>query len=689
MPVSEEFKAQAGTTQRVRSTGRMTTQDTPPHTMGSDAESLVEGFVKSLNAYQRELRLYPPDHPRLLKRVQSLLSDLESFLAAEGDLLLDVHDATLCVNGSASPESSHTKQMLSCLRLRMIRAVRIAPGVTEDEVRFLANLLAQEPDLTRVHGESTQAGAHLEVFYFERKADGDGEGGEDSTVDFEVDEEWDGFSVSEIEVISKVLQNAKVRRTIEELTPGLCDDEGLSFAASFFGVLKEDPQADWQDLSKLRDMVLAGLDLLWRSSESQQSISAIPTQLLSPSEGIGDQLSTHLRWVLLQKFFPNSDASSKEADEFAEQTVDTQPDRFVACSSVELTEELTLEQKRFREHFGTMNLLTEYTDVVGEMTRQELSLTERELQRRSLDTLHSQLARSRMSAAMLTQLLETAEQLPERLRMAWLVETIQCAAQPSELLQCVSHSDRQAYVELLNNPPDLAESVKSDEMIEGLTQDQTRAEVLRRILSHRDRFALDALLGLFEGADSERAISAGWLETCRQVCHRASVLDSWLESRNSRLVHAGATYVLLCLPTEALANWVSTMAERAPHLLKNMLRQLPKRDKPDATAVIDECLREGGPSVRVSAIEALGTQADTWSFTLLQDLLKAANSFRCNEAEVSATCKSLAKRESEGGLEILEQIKIEKRLFLPAWHRTIRAAAAKVLGDDCEEGTSS
>lgn len=671
--------------------------------------NLIQGLVSGLNAYQREVRLYPAGHPRLRSRVEALLEIVREAFQRESQLLLEVVDSGLRVNSVEVPDESHSSQLIKNLRLRMIRSIRIARGVNEKQVLGLANLLSQDPDHEQQPAE-LRLGDQMTVHYFRRTADLLGE--EDEMVGDRVGAErlheqlhrgdWGEFEVSELEWVSEVLRNESVKRRIGELEEALgTAEEGLSFAASFFRALKKEGQTDWSDLTKLRDMTLAGLDLLSRAGDSQKQISAIPTKLLTASEGRSDQLSTHLRWVLLQKFYPDvqTATSPRQAEDLAftktkpqestppqqnkaeepakaaeQSDKDEKESAWIPPARHPLTDSNELKQE-LKASLDDVSLLAEFTEVVGELVTQDRDQSTREFRASCLGTLKGQLPQERRQVEELEPLFEGSVGLPDELRVAWLVETICAGVGAPQLLDAVSRRDALLRAQLLDRPCDL----DTPQPIEGSASEAR--EVLRRILAVRDEFGLDALRAVLTGPDRERAVAGGWLHVGRKICDRNAQLAPWLEKHQEQLVQRDHTWISLCVGPDLLEGWLSQLHITAPHLLQTLLRNLPSRDKPDATAVIEACLKIDSTPVRVSAFKALGRQRDEWSLSLLLEQTRKNNSaIISNEDEARALCYSLAQRPESAAEELLQQIPKQKSWFLPFWKRHLRALAGEALG---------
>lgn len=657
----------------------MSTSNASWSTPSAESQALLEGFVKNLNAYQRELKLYPPEHPRLAKRVQSLLEDLSSCIPSEGDLFLDVRGDLLYINNSPADDSANTQQLLGALRLRMIRAIRIARGVSESEVRCLADMLGRELDYARAGEETANLGPSLDVFFFDPGASVVTSAGGDERADeaspLPQGSEWDGFSTSQVELISKVMRMPHVRQTMQELAPKLQVSAGESFAASLFQTLRSNASTDWEDVNSVRDLVLAGLDLVWRHSEGTAEVVKTVEPGLDPAGS--SALTTQLRWVLLQKFFPN--AKRDEAPSESQQFTPKMTHLSRAPKTIELTPELEEIRDALRTHMKPCHLIGEFLEVVGTLETQPGDATGHELRRAAQDVVRAYLPRHALARDDLLPLVSALKRLPDRTRVAWIVDVVHGSARPDEVFMAVCHGRADLAERLLATPPDLQKSGS----VETLTEAEECGEVLRRLLSQRDKFSLQVIFSILEGPASEHSLTAGWQEAARQTCTKNESLSSWLEANTARLASAAGARFAMALPPDALRSWIASLVPRAPHLLKTLLQQLPARTQSDATAVIEASLACGGSStVRSAAIEALGTQRDTWSFDLLKQLLRK-NRLSCKSVEeIDRICEAIVCRQSEAGVDLLMRVLTEKRLFLPSWNRRVRRAARKALAAD-------
>lgn len=659
----------------------MTSRDVSATPAAVEASTLVEAFVKSLNAYQRELKLYPEEHPRLRKRVQSLLADLKGCISTEGDLLIDVRGEQLFVNNSAVDDSSHAQQLLRGLRLRMIRAIRIAQGVSETEVQALANLLGRDSDLTSLCDESLHIGPGLDVFYFApgtifEALEGNSDRAEAGSA-LPVGAEWEGFTLPQVETISKVLRIPHIRQTIQDLTPKLHLAGGNSFAATLFHALRDNPATDWQNLSSVRDLVLAGLDLVWRHSEGVAAGTSLPEGVAA--EPAANTLTTQLRWMLLQKFFPNAPkaTSGPEVSPIAPNPLPIPS----APVTIELTPELEVQRTEFRNHFQPSHTVAEFLEVVGNFEAQLGEQARPELRRTAQEVIRTHLARGGVTRASLGPVTAALRRLPDRLRIAWTVEVLHGVARPEEVFAIVCDEREPLRQRLLASPPDLQKSPP----IDVLTDAEEATEVLRRLFAHRDAFALDLLFCILEGPAVEHSLESGWLDVINQTCARNEALPQWLELNTARLASPAGARFALAVPADRLREWITSLAPRAPHLLKTLLQLLPSRTQADATSVIEASLAcSGSSTVRIAAIEALGSQSDAWSYDLLKQLLRK-HKFACRVPdEVERICQAIAARSALGGRLILNRVLTERRLFVPLWNRRVRNAARRALAADEE-----
>ena len=151
----------------------------------SRTHELAAPILRGLLAYPRVLRLYPTGHGR----VEAQLAEIETQFAElfeheKGPLLVSVKGAGLLINGTRLESLTETTARLAfLLRRRRIRALRLLPGLTREEIEFLAHILGTDhKEILRAGGVesflSDKAHPHVEAMIYQFSlGTGSGDGG--------------------------------------------------------------------------------------------------------------------------------------------------------------------------------------------------------------------------------------------------------------------------------------------------------------------------------------------------------------------------------------------------------------------------------------------------------------------------------------------------------------------------------
>ena len=659
-------------------------------------ERLIASLVRDLGAYRQELKLYPPDHPRLRNRVESLLSGLCAFLdgGGGGTLILKVEDHTLHANQhELSDDDPAARRLNATLRERMIHTLELRSGITLAEIRTLADLLCIPPEdsLHRAHGK-LELGPHVEVGFFEQSfgevdALCEGGGGGDGPVNSQLEEflrdatntEWATFENRHLQAIQDAMRDADLVQTVMEVSRAIGEvEEGRGFLSTFFDVLRRDPRTDWTDVMGLRCQMKAALELLARAKKEFDEHGSLSTGLLRSASGAGDALGTELCWRLLRGFFPEisggrSPRESEDLSYIKEGVLGRWEESHEQLVYRSRTCDLEWLSGEFATAFDESSLLSQHTGVVCELVRLSSHLTGEDLRDYCLKNLKGQIPTERKPLEEIVPLLLSAQSLPEELRLVWAVEILRRASQPEDILDALTQYDGELRRELLAGVFDL--DVAPQEL--PTERGAVAMESLRMLLAGRDELALDILCGVFAELGGE-VVQSRWPDLLRRVCDGNERVVAWMKQHSEELVRPASHGFVGYLTDDLQRVWVDQLRVSAPHRLQAMLRSLTALTTDHGTRLIELALDLGHPGVRADAIRALGRQQDDRSFELLERMIhERQRSGECQD--IDDICAAIAEREDRDGALLLEHVIHRRRWLVPVWRAPIRRAATAVL----------
>ena len=299
-----------------------------------------------------------------------------------------------------------------------------------------------------------------------------------------------------------------------------------------------------------------------------------------------------------------------------------------------------------------------------------------ELEQCFFDTLLRDVPDERVSRAELDQFLPRLDLFPENERYRWRSAMISRIARAEDVIHATALGDEDVIEELLTAPPKLE---KENREPEGPVE--TAKEVLRRVLHEASHHPLDvclAVLGHKLPADQYKA----WTKVAIDVARLSRNVLGWIEHNIEALLKPEAVGCLTALPLASTRNALSSyFGERGTHLLQAFLTSFPTVGTPSATELIYLGLETESPSVRSSAIAALGRQGDSSSLQILEDELDQVNrTGKSRDGEVEALCTALSRHTHSNARSVLERVLNQKRAkVIPVWRRDIRTAAKNAL----------
>jgi hypothetical protein len=123
-------------------------------TRGAGSAHAVCSFLRQLMAFGRVMRIYADGHRRIQENMRQLKTVADELIGARADgVTLEVRTTGLRVEGrSVHQEPALVEAFSEVLRVRGIRMMNLVPGITEEELHLLADLLSKDARELREEG---------------------------------------------------------------------------------------------------------------------------------------------------------------------------------------------------------------------------------------------------------------------------------------------------------------------------------------------------------------------------------------------------------------------------------------------------------------------------------------------------------------------------------------------------------
>lgn len=650
-----------------------TSETTATGTQHADeVRDCAEALVRELTAYRRDAQLYPTEHPRVAGHITSLKESLDQFLDEHGELLFEVKREGLWWSNEPLGSSRPVEELAGILRERMIRQLRLRPGLTEQEIRRLIRVLLRPPEAS-INPEEARPMEHLEIVRFDHFF----EASDASMMEIPGSEDseaiWQSFSSEQIERVQSLMESKAVSgklTTMEHLAEKGANK--LDFIANFFDLLRKDVTTDWNDAEGLESRVLSALDLLSEAKSQQERFGSVSTGLVAGSPD--SDLTSHLRWELLRQHLPEViESSSPRAAEDLDFKRVEEPVELPKPTGPDPVDGVRLQ---LAHHFWAGNTLQEYVAVCASIVRDTTPLDFRRRIDQFRRCVQSSFKEEDDVVAFLQTTISDARWLRQDQNIAFLMEFLRCSP-PGRLIEVVSGGDSRVRRALLADPPLELEPVA---VKEGDGLDVFGRHLLTSCLAARDKFALDVVWELLT-SNVDWSVKIDWTKVLEQVATEKSTVSAWLRNGAEEFFRPGCIPLLFHIPFELIETELFTYLSRQPKLrVRAFFDGIQRYPGPQSHGFLCMGLKFDHPEVRRALTEALVAQKGKEFLEIFEILLIRNNEIELLSDEVEILCRGVSDCCGSSGREYLQRICREKKGLRRRWRRAIRKAAKAALG---------